>query len=143
MKSWDTEYNLIREMQRPYIVESLEFMIRKKKAFASCKHIMEHSPIGDLQSLINRMDDEGRVITEAQGKGLMRKISDALLFLHGNNNRGRKIAHRDVKPENILLFQNPYTGEIYPKLCDLGIAKKWEFEDQLSTDAVIGTKTKI
>jgi serine/threonine protein kinase len=41
------------------------------------------------------------------------KIADALLFLKSKN-----ILHRDVKPSNILINQNP----IIFKLCDFGIS---------------------
>ncbi|CAF3339268.1 unnamed protein product [Rotaria sp. Silwood1] len=53
-------------------------------------------------------------------------IADALLFLKSQN-----ILHRDVKPSNILLNQNP----IIFKLCDFGICGRL-------IDSVTGTMTK-
>ncbi|CAF0742109.1 unnamed protein product [Rotaria sp. Silwood1] len=49
-------------------------------------------------------------------KRMINHIADALLFLKSQN-----ILHRDVKPSNILLNQNP----IIFKLCDFGTCGQW------------------
>ena len=49
---------------------------------------------------------------------LMKQIADGLQFLHSN-----RIAHRDMKPENILLQHQASEEPITVKLTDFGVAK--------------------
>ncbi len=49
---------------------------------------------------------------------LMKQIADGLVFLHSN-----RIAHRDMKPENILIQNQASEEGITVKLTDFGVAK--------------------
>lgn len=67
---------------------------------------------------------------------LMLQVGKGLNFLHK-----RRLVHRDIKPANIFL--ETYENEIRAILCDLGIAKQAERNDQdptlTSTDSVVGS----
>jgi serine/threonine protein kinase len=55
---------------------------------------------------------------------IARQITDALIYVEKNG-----IVHRDIKPDNIMV-----THEGLAKLCDLGLAKISETEDELSSE---------
>ncbi|KAF9535623.1 kinase-like domain-containing protein, partial [Crepidotus variabilis] len=63
---------------------------------------------------------------EKVSKSLMIQILLGLAFLHG-----RKISHRDLKPDNILLTQSGYI-----KLIDFGVAFQDEVLDEDKTDDI-------
>ena len=65
--------------------------------------------------IYNRKTQNNNYYTESQLIGILKQLTDALLFLQ----RDKQISHRDIKPENILVFKNG----IY-KLSDFGEAEK-------------------
>jgi len=50
--------------------------------------------------------------------------------VHSNN-----IAHRDIKPDNILLSE-----EFVPKICDFGSSENFKLRSDTSTDRRVGTR---
>ncbi|WKY09101.1 hypothetical protein Q1695_001897 [Nippostrongylus brasiliensis] len=70
--------------------------------------VFEYAQNGDLFELIHR---EGR-LPESDAATFTSQTASALAYLHG-----RKIVHRDVKPENLLLFSKKQV-----RLCDFGLA---------------------
>lgn len=74
---------------------------------------MELIPHGDLQTCIGR---GGRPrLQEYQCQAVASQMCQALKYLHDSN-----ITHRDIKPDNILIFSNdPYIF----KLSDFGLSK--------------------
>ena len=61
--------------------------------------------------------------TEMEAKTYIRKILDALICLHEN-----KIAHRDLKLDNILI-----NDQLDIKLADFGLSKSFEEGNVLDT----------
>jgi len=88
-------------------------------------------------SLANRLEkSESGVMNENSVRHLVSSISKALFFLH---NKG--IAHRDIKPDNILLpFDNSLEGA---KLCDFDLASRaharQEFRGDLCMTSPVGS----
>ena len=60
---------------------------------------------------------ENLAFTEEQAKHLFRQVLSAVGYVHH-----MQIAHRDVKPENILLCSSSRDSMI-PKLCDFGLSR--------------------
>jgi serine/threonine protein kinase len=78
---------------------------------------MEFVPGGDLGSLIN----ESGHLPEVDVKDMARQLLSALKHLHGMG-----ITHRDVKPDNILIFtREPF----HVKLTDFGLSKMVDSEE--------------
>eukprot|EP00826_Nyctotherus_ovalis_P031318 TRINITY_DN25011_c0_g1_i1.p1 TRINITY_DN25011_c0_g1~~TRINITY_DN25011_c0_g1_i1.p1 ORF type:complete len:236 (+),score=24.69 TRINITY_DN25011_c0_g1_i1:60-767(+) len=115
---------LRNELKSPYLVDHTNTF----KDEANCRVIiMEHcSGIvgqyeigGSLADLIGLHVEEGRLISEGEVRQLLKGIGKALSFLHS-----KKIPHRSLKPENILL-----TKKKAIKLADYGGA---QFKDVTS-----------
>lgn len=71
--------------------------------------VSEYLPQGNLyKKLLERGE-----FCEQEAKSVVRKVVEAVRYLHGKN-----IIHRDIKPENILVVDN--TLEV--KLADMGFA---------------------
>uniref|UniRef100_A0A665TJE3 non-specific serine/threonine protein kinase n=1 Tax=Echeneis naucrates TaxID=173247 RepID=A0A665TJE3_ECHNA len=86
--------------------------------------VMECMDGGELFSHIQ--DRGNHAFTEREASDIMKSIGEAILFLHSNN-----IAHRDVKPEN-LLYTSKRPDAIL-KLTDFGFAKEITTLNSLAT----------
>merc|ERR1740130_1220364 len=58
------------------------------------------------------------LFSEVRAQGLMRQLLSALEFCHTN-----AIIHRDVKPENLLLFGDSHAADVVLKLADFGTVR--------------------
>ena len=82
--------------------------------------------------LFQRIQDRAEnAFTEREAAEIMREICKAIRFLHSLN-----IAHRDVKPENLLYTRKDHTGIL--KLTDFGFAKE---SYDCHTDTIIMSET--
>ncbi|XP_072845902.1 MAP kinase-activated protein kinase 3 isoform X2 [Pogona vitticeps] len=86
--------------------------------------IMECMEGGELFSRIQERGDQA--FTEKEASEIMRDIGTAIQHLHGMN-----IAHRDVKPENLLYTSKEKDAVL--KLTDFGFAKETTVQNALQT----------
>lgn len=98
------EVTAMRSLQHPNILKIYEIMATKSKIYL----IIELAKGGELFSKIAR---RGR-LTEAAARHYFRQLVSALLFCHQNG-----VAHRDMKPQNLLLDQD---GNL--KVSDFGLS---------------------
>ncbi|XP_022601039.1 MAP kinase-activated protein kinase 2 [Seriola dumerili] len=81
----------------------------------------------DGGELFSRIQDRGdQAFTEREASDIMKSIGEAIQFLHAIN-----IAHRDVKPEN-LLYSTKRPNALL-KLTDFGFAKETTSHNSLAT----------
>uniref|UniRef100_A0A4W4GKB1 non-specific serine/threonine protein kinase n=1 Tax=Electrophorus electricus TaxID=8005 RepID=A0A4W4GKB1_ELEEL len=81
----------------------------------------------DGGELFSRIQDRGdQAFTEREASDIMKSIGEAILFLHASN-----IAHRDVKPENLLYTSKRPNATL--KLTDFGFAKETTTHNSLNT----------
>ena len=100
---------LLERLHHPNVVPLLEWF----RTSAAVYMVLEFAPAGDLKRDI--IDNDA--FTHEQARRLFRQVSAAVSYIHHV-----RIAHRDVKPENILLTTRDRSIAV-PKLCDLGLAK--------------------
>jgi serine/threonine protein kinase len=87
------EARIIAGLKHPHIVGVLEFGVEEQRPFL----VMPYATHGTLRRCYRR----GNVLSPAIILPYIRQIADALYYAHE-----RKIIHRDVKPENMLLDGN-------------------------------------
>lgn len=112
----ELQKQILRELQfnrtchSPHIVKYYGTFLSERSA--SIFIAMEYCGGGSLEAIYKRVKARGGRI----GEKVLRKIADGVLsglsYLHE-----RRIIHRDIKPQNILLDSN---GEV--KLCDFGVS---------------------
>jgi serine/threonine protein kinase len=122
VKRFEQEYTVARGLCHPHLVRVLDF----DRAEAGPYLVMEFV---DGPSLGDRIEDEGR-LPEAEAVRIMAEVATGLNIAHQ-----RRIIHRDIKPDNILLTS---AGEA--KLADLGLAKDIDADEELTrTRSGLGT----
>lgn len=92
------------------------FIIKSYKTFTTDTHlfiILEYCPNGDMRTLIRR---HGPLTETNQIYNYISKILNAFTYMESEN-----MAHKDIKPSNILIDQN---GN--PKIADFGLASFYE-----------------
>ncbi|XP_063072356.1 MAP kinase-activated protein kinase 2 [Engraulis encrasicolus] len=103
------------------IVDVYENLYQGKKCLLIVMECM------DGGELFSRIQDRGdQAFTEREASDIMKSIGEAIQFLHAIN-----IAHRDVKPEN-LLYTSKRPNAIL-KLTDFGFAKETTTHNSLAT----------
>ncbi|OWM87838.1 CBL-interacting serine/threonine-protein kinase 4-like [Punica granatum] len=120
-----TEAQVLREVSamrllqsHPNILKIHEVMATRSKIYL----VMELAPGGELFSKLTR---RGR-FTEPATRRLFRQLISALIFCHENG-----VAHRDIKPQNLLL-----DGEGNLKVSDFGLSA---LPEQVRGDGLLHT----
>jgi serine/threonine protein kinase len=106
------EGNIITEMDHPNIVKGygggdLEIPGQTARPFFVMEQVQT-----SLDKVLNRLSDEQKL-------AVLRQVEEALNFAWST----RKILHRDVKPENILVELDDSGALVKVKLADFGVAK--------------------
>lgn len=115
------EAQTIAELTHPHIIRVLDFDVQQGVPFL----VLEYAPNGSLRQQYPR----GQRVPLAQVGDAVQQIASALQFAHD-----RKIIHRDVKPENMLLNAQ---GQIV--LTDFGIATLAHSTSSMHTQDTVGT----
>ncbi|KKK22741.1 hypothetical protein ARAM_006564 [Aspergillus rambellii] len=113
----DNEMKIMRDLKHPNIVQFIDYQEHDRWIYI----IMEYVPAGELSTYLQT---EGK-INEGMVKVMSRQILHALQYLHK-----RKITHRDIKPDNILIASHE---PLKVKLSDFGLSKVVQEETFLKT----------
>ncbi|KAL2860937.1 kinase-like domain-containing protein [Aspergillus lucknowensis] len=113
----DNEMRIMRDLKHPNIVQFIEHKEYDRWFYI----IMEYVPCGELSAYLATLGK----IQEDMVQTISRQVLHALRYLHR-----RKITHRDIKPDNILIAsQDP----LKVKLSDFGLSKVVQEETFLKT----------
>ncbi|KAF2723109.1 Pkinase-domain-containing protein [Polychaeton citri CBS 116435] len=105
----DNEMQIMKSVSHPNIVRYIDYHDVQNHLYI----IMEFVPCGDLQQYLNLKG----CLPESLGKRMAAQVFDALDYLHI-----KKITHRDIKPDNILLA-DLHPNSFVIKLSDFGLSK--------------------
>ncbi|KAJ5273632.1 hypothetical protein N7478_008757 [Penicillium angulare] len=113
----DNEMKIMRDLKHPNIVQYVDHHEHDRWIYI----IMEYVPGGELSTYLQ---SPGR-IPEDSVQTIARQILRALNYLHK-----RRITHRDIKPDNILIAS---VDPLRVKLSDFGLSKATQEETFLKT----------
>ena len=118
------EFELVYETEHPNIlgIYAIHLKCFDHKAF-SFSVLMDLGET-DWEIEINDHYEQNKYYTEKELISILKQLVSGLVYLQ----KEKEIAHRDVKPENVIIFKN----NIY-KLGDFGEAKGMKDGDKLST----------
>ena len=108
------EFELINSLQNPNILHIYKLQIKSLDLTTSCLYVLMERAQTDWNVEIKRRKLAKKFYKESEILSILKQLSQGLLFLQKN-----KIAHRDIKPQNILIFPN----NVY-KIADMGEAKE-------------------
>ena len=105
----DNEMQIMKSVSHRHIVQYVEYQDHANHMYI----IMEFVPGGDLQEYLSTYG----ALPQQLAKTMAAQVLDALSYLHR-----KKITHRDIKPDNILLANlDPFNFTV--KLSDFGLSK--------------------
>lgn len=125
IKRFEEEAAAIASLRHPNIVQVYDFNTDEDINYM----VMEFVPGETLQARLKRLNKNQKKMSIAEAVNITTKINDGLSYAHE-----RGMAHRDVKPANIML-----DAKNQPVLMDFGIVKIIGSAGQTLTGAVIGT----
>lgn len=105
----DNEMQIMKTTDHKNVVKFIDYIDQPKHMYI----IMEFVPCGDLQQYLHHRGE----LHESLGKLMAEQTLEALAYLHK-----KKITHRDIKPDNILLA-NIDPAHFTVKLSDFGLSK--------------------
>ncbi|KAK8213478.1 Protein kinase protein rad53 [Zalaria obscura] len=105
----DNEMQIMKGISHPNIVQYVEY----EETTTDLYIIMEFVPYGDLQQYLG----EKGPLPEDLAKTMAQQVFDAMTYLHN-----KRITHRDIKPDNILIA-NDDPNDFQVKLSDFGLSK--------------------
>lgn len=123
-----TEARVVNDIRHPNIIDIIDFVvIEKPRRVALVMELIEGPSLMTLR---------GFDFTHERALGLALQIVDAVLAAH---NAG--VIHRDIKPDNLLLTEDPREMKGIPnlKVVDFGIAKLAGKSGRTATGMMLGT----
>ena len=114
LETHQKEFEIVHQNSHPNILDILGICIRCLDQTTFVLYVLMDLALHDWDSEIEERKKIKKYYKESELISILKQICSALEFLQKEKN----IAHRDVKPENILVFKN----DVY-KLGDFGEAK--------------------
>ena len=122
--SFTKEFELVYSCNHPNIMKIYGISIRILDSTTYSLFVLMEIAKNDWDKEIKRRLQKRKKYTEEELINIIRELTDALLFMQ----KELKISHRDIKPQNILVFEDG----VY-KLADFGEAKEVKISKRLNT----------
>lgn len=126
VENFTQEYELVNKVRHKNILRIHSICRRQLDSTTYALYILMEKGVTDWEKEIKARQNQKKYYSEKELFNILRQLTDALAFLQIKN-----ISHRDIKPQNVLLFK-----EGIFKIADFGEAKKIsliETSKQLST----------
>ena len=124
IQSFENEFKLVYECNHKNIMKIYGITICNLDAITFALYVLMEIALFDWDEEIKKHVNERKYYKEEELIIILKQLISALLFMQKN----LKVAHRDIKPQNILIFPN----NIY-KIADFGEAKEIKISKQLNT----------
>ena len=124
IKSFENEYKLVYECQHKNIMKIYGICICNLDAITFALYVLMEIALYDWDEEIKNRVNQRKNYKEEELINILKQLVSALLFME----QKLRIAHRDIKPQNILVFKN----KLY-KIADFGEAKEVKISKQLNT----------
>ena len=124
IQEFTKEFELVHICHHPNILKIYGLNINILDQTTYSLQVLMEKAERDWDKDIKRRLQERRYYTEEELISIMRQLTSALLFMKEKLN----ITHRDIKPQNVLIFE----GGVY-KLADFGEAKEIKIKKNLNT----------
>ena len=120
VKNVIAEYNMCFNLPHPNIIKIIGIYSNKLDKTTFVVYVLMEVGMSDWEKEINSYKIKKKFYPENDLINILKQLISSLSFLQKN-----KISHRDIKPQNILIFKN----KIY-KLTDFGEARKINERDK-------------
>ncbi len=124
IKSFENEFKLVYECQHNNIMKIYGISICNLDAITFALYVLMEIALYDWDIEIKNRVNQRKNYKEDELINILKQLVSALLFME----QKLRIAHRDIKPQNILVFKN----KLY-KIADFGEAKEVKISKQLNT----------
>ena len=118
------EFELVHSCIHPNIMKIYGICIRMLDQTTYALYVLMELSYGDWDKEIKMHLMKKKYYQESELINILRQLTSALLFMQQN----LKISHRDIKPQNVLLF-----GDGLYKIADFGEAKEAKLSKQMNT----------
>lgn len=122
------ELDILSRLKHPHLLSMLSFKIVNYNNYNYYAIDMYLANKGDLFNYIKSNNKLLNSIDFGTKIQFMAELVDVVSFLHYN-----RILHLDIKPENILVYNNADNGNLFLQLADTGLSV---FADRLSTSEI-------
>ena len=119
VKNVINEYNMCYNLSHPNIIKILGVYSNKLDKTTFVAYVLMEVGISDWEKEITSYKTKKMKYSESELINILKQLISSLSFLQKNN-----ISHRDIKPQNILIFKN----KVY-KLTDFGEARRIREKD--------------
>ena len=119
VKNVINEYNMCYNLSHPNIIKILGVYSNKLDKTTFVVYVLMEVGISDWEKEITSYKTKKMKYSESELINILKQLISSLSFLQKNN-----ISHRDIKPQNILIFKN----KVY-KLTDFGEARRIREKD--------------
>ena len=124
IESFENEFKLVYECQHENIMKIYGICICSLDATTFALYVLMEIALYDWDEEIKNHVNERKHYKEEELINILKQLVSALLFLQ----QKLRVAHRDIKPQNILVFKNNKY-----KIADFGEAKEIKISKQLNT----------
>jgi serine/threonine protein kinase len=121
---FEREVTLMKNLRHPNIVQ----FIGASNVKDNLAIVIELAPMGSLATVMKQ-----RRLSQSIKLTILLETAKALQFLHTNG-----IIHRDIKPQNILVFSLEPKASVHVKLTDFGTSR-FISDDQMTVTKNVGT----